>query len=243
MKNISTIATLNVLLVVQLGATEVTRKQQAICPQNPQLVQDAGSARTREEREEFVKGMQKASKYVFAAACVCGAAALGCVGTTIWAESTKVKIGAGILSVLLGAASYGGYLVSCLQAQMAKSQELVETPEVPDKSVAEEEVKAALVDVADGIHIFSGTYCPPCKLLHAALPEVRTALPGVAIFEYTIDTNDVQTDATIKKLGVTILSIPLTVVVKNNTIVRIIAGYDRTAGINDFIQKVSEALK
>jgi thiol-disulfide isomerase/thioredoxin len=118
---------------------------------------------------------------------------------------------------------------------MAQSQELVKT------TVSAENLPAPvkLIDVADGVYIFSGTYCPPCKLLHKSLEKIREALPNATFFEHAIDKND-EAQALIQRMGITILSIPLTVVVKNGVIASIISGY---SGVEDYIQKLNAALK
>lgn len=229
---------LNALMMIPLGAVEVTRKQAIIYPQNPHLVQKAGDDQNDAERQAFIDGMNKASKGTRIASLVSGALTIGCLALVINSASTLARICSLGGSLIFGGIAFFAHKISAMQAAMAKSQELVETPTTPETAPV---AKAA--EVVDGIHIFSDTkICAPCKRLHAAMPKLKEALPDLAVFEYETDTAEAQ--ALIQRLGINILSIPLTVVIKNGAIACIIPGYGMQPGsFDEFVQKITEALK
>ncbi len=236
MKYIRYLCLLNSCVMMSIGAVEVTREQQTVYPQNPHLVQKAGADLNIEQRELFIASMKKASSYTQKISWISGAASLGFLALCFRAVSTKGQIISVAASVFFGAATLFLNKVSGMQATMAGSQELAEISVTPDSIPL-----TPLIDIADGVYIFSDTTnCPPCKLLHKALPQIRKALPDLTIFEYEAKSSNIEAQALIQRLGITILSIPLSVVVKNGIIVRIIPGY---GNLNDYIQKLTESLK
>lgn len=219
-----------------MAAVEITREQQTVYPPNPHLVQKAGADLNAEERASFINGMKKASNYTQKIAWVSGAASLGCLALFFRAASMRGQIGSVVASFFCGAAALFLNKVSGMQASMAHSQELVETAVTLDTVPV-----VQVTGIADGVYIFSNTAnCPPCKLLHKDLPDIRRALPDLKIFEYEVNSNNAEAQEMIQRLGITILSIPLNVLVKNGIIVGIFSGY---ANLSDYIQKLTEALK
>jgi hypothetical protein len=228
---------MSLAIISHLAGTEITQEQQVIYPQNPHLVKKAGSAfDDPKTREQFTKAMKKASNYVRKASWACGAAALGCLVALVRAESVKRRTGSLVMSLLFAVGAIFLDKVSTMQAQMALSQEVIVIP-VSDEAAAP---KAKLVGVAEGIHIFSTANCPPCKLLHKGLAQVRAAFPDLEIFEYEIGSGNVAAQEVVQRMSISVLSTPLTVVVKDGAIARIIVGY---LNLSDFLQKLTEALK
>jgi hypothetical protein len=233
MNFIRSLCILNALIMVPMGAVEVTREQQTVYPANPHLVQKAGNEFTPEDRASFIEGMHKASSYMRKISWVFGTASLGSLAILTCTENTAARVVSAAASLLSGAVALCAYKIGAMQEAIARSQELVEVQET--NSPVQE---TPAVKIADGIHIFSDTAsCLPCQRLHSMLPKLKDAMPDLAVFEY--ETNNTETQTLIKSLGINILSIPLTVVIKNGAIVRLIPGY---SNLNDFMQKVSTAL-
>jgi len=227
---------LSVLLIMPIEANAINQKQQHIYAQDPHLVKEAGNMNDPKIREEFISAMKRASGFSHKAAWGCGIAAIGCLGALVYAQSGAAKVGSAGLSLFLAVAASFLNQVSAMQACMAHDQELVETEVSPDAV----STSTKLIDVADGIYIFSSEYCPPCKLLHEALPKMRDSLPALDIFEYTIDVSDAEAEMIIKRMDISVRSVPLTVLVKNQVIVGIIVGYGSS---KDFVQKINESLE
>jgi glutaredoxin len=226
----------SVALASYVTGAEITQGQQVIYPHNPHLVKSAGNAfDDPKAREQFINAMKKASNYVRKAAWGCGAAALGCLVALVRAETMKRRAASLAMSLLFAAGAIFLDKVSTVQAQMALSQEVAVIPRSGDAAPT-----VKLVGVAEGVHIFSTANCPPCKLLHKALDRVREAFPALEIFEYEINSGNSAAQEAIQRMGISVLSTPLTVVVKNGVIARIVVGY---SSVNDFLQKLTESLK
>lgn len=222
------------LIGFSLGAKEVTQEQQIIYPQDPHRVQKAGFDDPK-LREQFITSMRKASRFVRAAAFGCGAAALGCLVLLVRAESMKRRAGSLAASLLFAALAIFLEKVGAMQIKMAASQEVV----VADVSADAATAGVKLVGVADGAYIFSTPNCPPCKKLHKEVSQVQEKFPDLPIFEHEINGQDSPTQVVIQRMGINVLSTPLTVVVKGGMIARIIVGF---LNFDDYVQKLGEAL-
>lgn len=75
-----------------------------------------------------------------------------------------------------------------------------------------------------------------CKLLHKLLKKVHEVFPNLEIFVYLIDGSDgQQAQHMIERMAITAGSVPLTILVQEGEVIRIIVGY---RDIKDFIQKI-----
>lgn len=234
MKSIRSVFAIIALAATPLYADEVTQGQLDIYPENPHLVQNAGGSDTMSQKES-AEITKKVVKRLQIATWVAGAATLGCLGANLYAQSTMAKIVSIAGSVLCAGASYILHQSSLVWAAMAKSEEVVNV----EKKAETHDAHAKSAAIADGIYVFSTTYCPPCKQLHQKIERVKEAFPDVTIYEYTIDAQNTDAQALIKEMGITIHSVPLTVVVQNGVIVRIISGF---MNIDDYIQKLNAVL-